>query len=204
MATNVPYADSYTALTAYTHDYDPNKQALKGRLSGLFTTMYDLYGRSRDIPAPDVEHYYTKGFSTTLPTIAMTGTAISGGVLESQIVTGSETIILTLTNGTWAASGTVFNALRQSFIDGLVGNHSEAHSWNNDLKAVMAVTTVVRTSNTVVTITTPAAGTYSITSTNEIVTVTVPATAVVYSNGTTPQSCTWSPTPATFTITEGS
>jgi hypothetical protein len=203
MVGTTPYADSYTALTAYTHDYDPNKQALKSRLGGLTTTLYDLYGRSRDLPAADVESFVARGFSVTLPTIAMTGTAITGGVLESEIVTGSQTIILTLTNGTWAASGTVFNALRQSFIDGLVGNHSETHSWNNDLKAVMAVTTVVRTSATVVTITTPAAATYSITTTNEIVTVTIPNGAVVYSNGTTP-SCTWTPTPATFTITEGS
>ena len=36
--------------------------------------------------------------------VAVTGTAVTGGVLESEIVTGSETIILTATADTWVAS----------------------------------------------------------------------------------------------------
>ena len=199
MATNVPYADSYTALTAYTHDYDPNKQALKGRLGGQFTTLYDLYGRSRNIPAPEVEHYTSKGFSLTYPTIAMTGTAISGGVTEAQIITGGETIILTLTSGTWAASGSVFDALRQGFLDGLTSSSSGTYSFRTAVAANCAVTDVVRTSSTIVTITLDAAATYGIVA-NDTVTVTIPSGAVVYSNGYTAYG-TFQPATPTFTVT---
>lgn len=199
MATNLPYADTYTALTAYTHDYDPNKQALKGRLGGQFTTLYDLYGRSRNIPAPEVEHYTGKGFSLTYPTIAMTGTAISGGVTEAQIIAGGETIILTLTNGTWAASGTVFNALRQGFLDGLTSSSSGTYSFRTAVAANCAVTDVVRTSSTVVTITLDAAAAYGIVA-DDTVTVTIPSGAVVYSNGYTAYG-TFQPVTPTFTVT---
>lgn len=111
-------------------------------------------------------------------TVAVTGSFLTTPT-ESEVVTGSQTIILTLTGSTWQlAAGGAFDATRQSIIDGLTSAGAEAGGWNAKVKAVMAVTTVVRTSDTAVTITLPATADYSTTA-NETVTVTVPATAVV-------------------------
>lgn len=112
---------------------------------------------------------------------AVTGTAVTGGVLESEIVAGGETIILTLTNDTWVASGATFDAQRQNIIDGLDAASSPTNGWNNEVRDNEVVGAVVRTSDTVVTITLSAAASYSI-SGDETVTVTIPATALVTSS----------------------
>lgn len=109
----------------------------------------------------------------------VTGTA-SDGLIESEITTGGETIIITLTNDTWVAAGATFDAQRQNIIDGLTSAESESTGWNNEVRDNLAVTTVVRTSDTAVTITLSAQSGYDITS-NETITVTVPATALVTS-----------------------
>ncbi len=109
-------------------------------------------------------------------TCASTGTAISGGVLESQIVTGGETIILTLTGGSFAAA-TPFAAARQAIIDGLVAAEVEAAGWNATVHAAMVVANVVRTSASVCTITLPAVAGYVITA-DENVTITIPVAAL--------------------------
>lgn len=51
---------------------------------------------------------------------ALTGT-VTATIDESDIVTGGNTIILTLTGDTWVASGAAFEAQRQAIIDGLNG-----------------------------------------------------------------------------------
>lgn len=114
------------------------------------------------------------GFAT-VASVAVTGTA-SGGLTETQVVTGGETIILTLTNSTWLAAGATFDAQRQNIIDGLDSDGAEGTGWNTVIRDAMDVSAVVRTSDTVVTITLPAAPTYNITA-NETVTVTVPSSA---------------------------
>jgi hypothetical protein len=68
---------------------------------------------------------------------------------------------------------TTFDDVRQAIIDGLVSAQSEANGWNATRSSI-PVTAVVRTSDTVATITLPAIGTYDITA-NETVTSTVPA-----------------------------
>jgi len=109
----------------------------------------------------------------------ITGTA-SSGLTEAEIVTGGETIIITLTNDTWVAAGATFNAQRQNIIDGLDSAQSEATGWNAEVRDNEVVTAVVRTSDTVVTITLSAAAAYDVTA-DETITVTVPATALVTS-----------------------
>ena len=111
---------------------------------------------------------------------ALTGTAV-GGITESDIVAGGKTIIITLTGDTWVAAGATFDAQRQNIINGMTSAQSEALGWNNVVKALQGVAGVVRTSNTVVTITLDAQITYDITAT-ETVTVTVPGTAVSLGN----------------------
>lgn len=107
-------------------------------------------------------------------TVALSGTITSA--VESQIVTGGRTIILTLTGATWLAAGAAFNAQRQAIIDGLDSAQAEAAGWDAQVRPAMVVTNVVRTSASVVTITLPAVAGYVVTA-NETITATVPAPA---------------------------
>ena len=92
----------------------------------------------------------------------------------------ASTIILTLTNDTWVAAGATFNAQRQNIINGLDSAGVEANGWDAVARPAIPVGNVVRTSDTVVTITMPAVPGYNITST-ETITATVPASALVTS-----------------------
>lgn len=112
----------------------------------------------------------------TKPTIALSGTC-TPAALESEIVTGGETIILTIAQGKWAKSGAIFNAVRQAIINGLDSAQAEAAGWDAEVKANEVVGAVVRTSDTIITITLTAAGSYATTAT-ETITVTVPAAAM--------------------------
>ncbi|MDD5406989.1 MAG: hypothetical protein PHE73_08645 [Sulfurovaceae bacterium] len=109
-------------------------------------------------------------------TIALTGTA-TASITEADIVAGGKTIILTLTGDTWVATGATFDAQRQNIINGLDSAQAEATGWDAEVKAKIPVTDVVRTSDTVVTITLSAEAGYNITAT-ETITATIPATAL--------------------------
>lgn len=118
--------------------------------------------------------------------IALTGTAIAGGVLESEIVAGGETLIITLTGDTFNPLVGADNAITTALLAGITGD--------GDYSTVAAATDhtdVVLTSASVVTITYPAVAGYAITG-DETVTVAVPASAV--NKGIAPGS-------QTFTIT---
>ncbi len=109
---------------------------------------------------------------------AITGT-ITAGVNEGDIVTGGKTLIITLTDDHWIAAGALsFDLQRDEIIAGVDSAQSEATGWDLVPKATQAVGGVVRTSDTVVTITWDAFATYNITA-NETITVTVPSTAVL-------------------------
>ena len=123
---------------------------------------------------------------------ALSGTVTSA--TEANIVSGGRTIILTLTGDTWVTAGATFDGQRQNIINGLTSAQSELLGWNNVVKAAQGVGGVVRTSNTVVTITLDAQATYNITA-NETITVTIPATALT---GAVALVAT-----PTFTITQG-
>lgn len=113
-------------------------------------------------------------------TAVVTGT-VTSSIIEDDIVAGGETIIITVTNDTWVTAGAAFNAIRQDIIDGLDSGGSETTGWNAEVRDNLAVTTVVRTSSTVVTITLSAQAAYNITS-PETITVTVPASALTLAN----------------------
>ncbi len=115
--------------------------------------------------------------------ITVTGTAVArtgtiSNDTELDIQAGGSTIILTVTDDTWVVAGGTFDAQRQNIINGLVSAQAEANGWNNVVQAGLQVTDVVRTSNTVVTITLPPFPGYDI-GAPETITVTVPATALV-------------------------
>jgi len=114
---------------------------------------------------------------TTGASIALTGTA-AASITEADVVTGSKTIILTITGDTWIAAGTGpigTTANTQALIDGIDSAQAEATGWDAVVKtALVPATHVVRTSDTVCTITLPAVATYNITA-QETITATVPA-----------------------------
>jgi hypothetical protein len=98
--------------------------------------------------------------------------------LETDIVAGNETIILTLASDTWVAAGATFDGQRQNIINGIVSSSSFYTGWNQAILPNIPVGDVVRTNDTVVTITLTARPEYSITAA-ETITVTVPASALV-------------------------
>ena len=106
----------------------------------------------------------------------VTGTA-TASITETDVVTGGKTIILTLTGDTWVTAGATFDAQRQNIINGIDSAQSEGTGWDAVVKALQGVAGVVRTSNTVVTITLDAQASYNITS-QETITVTIPSTAL--------------------------
>lgn len=130
--------------------------------------------------------YATDTYSGTLTfatpvTAAISGT-ITASVTESDIVTGGKTLIITLSGDTWIASGPAsFDLQRDEIITGVTSAQSEASGWNLVPKALQSLGGVIRTSDTVVTITWDAFATYNITA-QETVTITVPGTALVGTN----------------------
>ena len=108
----------------------------------------------------------------------ITGT-ITASVTEADIVAGGKTLIITLTGDTWIAAGAgSFDLQRDEIIAGVDSGQSETFGWDLVPKVLQSLGGVVRTSDTVVTITWDAFATYNITAT-ETITVTVPGTAVV-------------------------
>lgn len=72
---------------------------------------------------------------------------------------------------------TVFNDIRQNLINGLDASGVEATGFDTVVRPAIPLSAVVRTSDTVVTITLPAVPSYNIT-TNETITATVPSVAL--------------------------
>lgn len=120
-----------------------------------------------------------------VPSAAVTG-VLSGTtvptITETDVVNGGKTTIITLTGDTWVAAGATFNAQRQAIIDGFDAASSPTNGWNNEVRDNEVVTAVVRTSDTVVTITWTAAASYDISAT-ETITNIIPNAALVTSTG---------------------
>lgn len=127
---------------------------------------------------PSLNRRVVKLFSALQVLATLSGTITSA--TESDIVAGGKTIILTLSGDTWISAGS-FNAQRQAIIDGLTSAQSETFGWNAVPKALQGTGGVVRTSDTVVTITLDAFSTYDI-ATQETITVTVPGSALTGGN----------------------
>lgn len=119
----------------------------------------------------------------TATTAALTGT-IGDGATEQEVRDGGGTIIVTLTDDTWVSAGATFDAQRQAIIDGLDAAESEVNGWNAQVRDQMGVTSVIRTSSTIATVTVSAAAvsSYQIDA-NEVITMTVPNAALVTASG---------------------
>jgi len=118
------------------------------------------------------------------PAAGVSGSATSSET-EDGIRYGTHQIVITLTDDTWITSG--FDDQRQSIINGIDSDGSESYGWDAE-RSKIPVTAVVRTSDTVVTITLPALPDFNIAAA-ETLTVTIPAAALVTSTdplGATP------------------
>jgi hypothetical protein len=135
------------------------------------------------------------------PTAAITGT-IGDGATEQEVRDGGGTIIITLTADTWVAAGGTFDAQRQAIIDGLDSAQSEATGWNAEVRDQLGVTSVVRTSSTIVTVTVAASDVadYRIDD-PDVITVTVPNAAVTISSGAITATPTFTVTGAAESVT---
>lgn len=91
-------------------------------------------------------------------TITLTGTAITSGVTEENIVDGAETLIITISGDTWAPTLGADNAITTAFLAAITGDGDYA-----TIAALTDYTDVARTSDTIATITYPAAAGYAIT-----------------------------------------
>lgn len=100
-------------------------------------------------------------------TCTVTGTWQSASITETDVVNGGATLILTLANGVWQ-NISMTNALWAPFFSGSL---SEANDWDAEESTILADAAIVRTSDTVVTITLQAAANYDIDA-NETVTLT--------------------------------
>ena len=99
---------------------------------------------------------------------------------ETTVRVGAQIVIITLTNDTWVAAGTPFNQQRQNILNGITSAQSEITGWNREVRDKESIVSVVRTSDTVVTVTLSAAPDYDIT-VAEVITVTVPDEALTTS-----------------------
>ena len=111
------------------------------------------------------------------PTYQITGRETITVTVPASAVAGGETLVITLTNDTWDPTVGADNAITTAVINGIDSAQAESTGWDAVVKAGLTFNEVVRTSNTVVTVTLPAFATYGITA-DETITVTVPATAV--------------------------
>jgi|VirMetMinimDraft_7_1064189.scaffolds.fasta_scaffold03220_5 hypothetical protein len=109
--------------------------------------------------------------------VVATGTLVTDAeTFEAEIVAGGKTLILTLTNDTWVTAGATFDSVRDDILFSITSNNNEALGWNNQVTNI-PTTDVVRTSDTVVTITLSALSAYSITEA-EILSIRAPALAL--------------------------
>jgi hypothetical protein len=109
-------------------------------------------------------------------TLAVSPPALAGtGIVGNLRVNGTYSVVPAMSG----AGNTYipFASVRQSIINGIDSAQAEGTGWDAVVKAGLAVTAVVRTSDTVVTITLPAFATYNVTA-QETITATIPSTAV--------------------------
>jgi len=130
-------------------------------LSATFTTDY-----------LGAENVWDIGAINATKSVTLTGTAVTGGVTEDEIVTGGQTIIFTVSNDEFIATLCADNAATTAFMASCTSNKAEAGGW--DAQMVLAYTDCTRDSATQATWVLPATAGYTI-SENEVITCEPPA-----------------------------
>jgi len=108
------------------------------------------------------------------PTIAITGTGGSG-LTELEVLTGSETLIFTVTDDEFVATLGADNAITTAFLAGITAASSPTHGWNNEVS--LDYTMLTRDNATQCTLTLPATAAYEVTA-DETITAIVPTSAL--------------------------
>jgi len=121
-------------------------------------------------------------FLTGASEFAVVSAAVSGdlALTEPDNKAGGKQTIITMTSDTWKVAGTPFDQIRQIVLNGVTSAQTEATGWNKEVRDKELITSVIRTSDQVVTITWTAAPDYDVTQ-NEVITVVVPDEALVSS-----------------------
>eukprot|EP00163_Fabomonas_tropica_P011118 TRINITY_DN2164_c0_g1_i2.p1 TRINITY_DN2164_c0_g1~~TRINITY_DN2164_c0_g1_i2.p1 ORF type:complete len:1432 (+),score=338.63 TRINITY_DN2164_c0_g1_i2:411-4706(+) len=96
--------------------------------------------------------------------LSLTLSGTLAGVTETAVQGAAHTIIITITStDTWAPAGVLFENERQDIINGLLLDQTGGpNGWENTIRPSLPVTSVVRSSDTVVTVTVPATSEYAI------------------------------------------
>lgn len=178
VVTSITFADQFEATNNTDWRLKSGADVLD---AGSTSETVDIIGTSRPQNSIDDIGCYELEVAPTI-TAAITGTA-SDNITDAEIVSGGETIIITLTGDTWVAAGGglgQFDSQRQAIINGLDSDGVEATGWNAEVRDKQGVSGVVRTSDTVVTITLDAQASYSVVA-NETITVTISKTVIVTS-----------------------
>jgi hypothetical protein len=151
-------------------------QGQRGEDDGGISDWQWVFARNYDGDDPA---FAGQGVEETAATAALTGT-VTNEIEEADIVTGGETIILTLTNDTWDATAGADNAVTDALIAGITAASSPANGWNNEVTPALDFNDVTRTSDTIVTVVLPAVAGYDITAL-ETITAVIPASALTTS-----------------------
>lgn len=151
-------------------------------INGLDSAQFEEFGWNAEV-------------RNTLPVSAVVRTSATVVTITlpsspSYNITAPETITVTVPASAVSGGGAItaspsfsvsalssFDAIRQDIINGLDSAQSEALGWNQQVRDSLPVSAVVRTSDTVVTITLDPSSSYDITA-PETITVTVPASAL--------------------------
>lgn len=155
---------------------DTTDQAAKSQHSDSLDLLNGAGSGSSVVGIPSFDGQDVDWATSTRPSSAILGTSLTIGAAADPIavVTGTAvnvpwetirdsggTIIVTLTNDTFIAAGTGpigTTAQSDTFVQSFVAATSPTNGWNNEIS--LDNTDLVRTSDTVATITVPATGTY--------------------------------------------
>ena len=178
--TGDPFTDSANA------DYTLNSATDDGDSTIGATYNTDMSGATRGS-----DSVWDRGaFEYNGTGVASTGTALDS-ITEADIVAGSKTVIFTATNTTWVATMGDDSAPTTAFLAIFDGNKSGAGYWDDEV--TLAHGNLVRTSDTVLTLTLPATAAYDCAETETVSFTTIPATATAYGE-------TINTSPSSFTI----
>ena len=150
--------------------------------AGNTTTTTTAAGNTTTTTAGNTTTTTTGNTTTTTTGSGPDGVASLSGTLvssarEGEILAGGKTLVITLTDDIWGPSVGADNAITTAVINGIDSAQAETTGWDAVVKAGLTFNEVVRSSDTVVTITLPGFASYDITA-PETITVTVPIAAV--------------------------
>ncbi len=142
-----------------------------------------------------IKGFFSYSYTVTTITngsVVLTGTAITA-LIESDVITGSKTVIATISDDTWLSTLGDDNAATTAFLLGLTSDRNGSTEWDIQVRNNLTFTMLTRTSATVATLILPASSGYEPNG-NETITLTVDASAMT----STSSDVTATPT---FTVT---